>query len=412
MRLTPRPGDLDEQRLVDAAAIGRRRSADQLAEWFGGFRFEDLDFSADGNRASLLSVAHHLLEGLNAEEVVDRDIINSDLPFPRLKVSGREGKSLDPSVDNIVRPANHETDIVQVRSFRIIDVLTEGATLVVNHLGPRGGRSIAELINHLSRVTATSVQVNVYMSEREAVGFGRHWDDHDVLIVQCKGKKYWEIFTPGELSPIIDYVSRDSCGESVWSGVLDPGSALYIPRGWAHEVRGFVGELSIHYTLGIRRFTGFDLLSWLTSHDNWDDLSSWISTEEGPDVLESVHLDEAAIEYGLAMWRGAMPAVAWVGPVALDRALAEDLIGWQIVPALVGGAVLGSPKDDEHLVLYASGNPFSFRRDAVPIVARLLEGDPTTVDELHDLAPKRSRASIIDLVRGLGSWDLVQVVTS
>lgn len=408
-RLRARPGDPDEQRLVEASNRGHAYSANQLSNWFGGYRFDELGPQADTTRASLLTVTQELLDALASESAVDHDLVHGDLRFPRMKVTGRPSGNTNPAVDGLVRDPNDETDIVQSRSFRLQQVLAEGATLVVNHFSPRGGREIAELTNHLSRVTATAVQTNVYISEREAIGFGRHWDDHDVLIIQCRGKKYWEIFHPAALSPMLEYVSQSACGESVWSGILEPGSALFIPRGWPHEVSGFVGELSIHYTMGIRRFTGYDLLAWLANRDSWTELSAWVSSAEGSRSLDSIHIDSAALEHGLAMWRGAMPAVPWVGPIELDQAFSEDLAGWEIIPALVGGAVLGLP-DDDHLVLYANGNPFSFSRDAVEIVARFLEGGPTTVEELRDLAPMVDGSAVIDIVREFGRWDLLQVV--
>jgi ribosomal protein L16 Arg81 hydroxylase len=50
--------------------------------------------------------------------------------------------------------------------------------------------------------------------------------------------------------------------EPEWSGVLEPGDALYLPRCWWHGVQG-TGGTSLHLSFGFQRRTGMTYLGWL-----------------------------------------------------------------------------------------------------------------------------------------------------
>nr|WP_179769448.1 cupin domain-containing protein [Streptomonospora nanhaiensis] len=45
-----------------------------------------------------------------------------------------------------------------------------------------------------SRNLSTRVQVNAYASWTSVQGFGVHWDDHGVIVVQVSGRKRWRIY--------------------------------------------------------------------------------------------------------------------------------------------------------------------------------------------------------------------------
>ena len=95
------------------------------------------------------------------------------------------------------------------------------------------------------------VQVNCYLSYGDASGFGPHWDDHDVVVIQLAGRKHWEVHEPSELGALSAFTPPGATQRSIWSGLLSPGSALYIPRGWPHSVTGLSSEPSVHLTLSI-----------------------------------------------------------------------------------------------------------------------------------------------------------------
>jgi hypothetical protein len=91
-----------------------------------------------------------------------------------------------------------------------------------------------------------------------------HWDRHDTLILQVAGCKHWTVYEPTRLHPVDeDPIAPDRPhGTPVWTGVLEQGSILFMPRGWWHIVRALDGP-SLHLTLGITAPTGEHLLKWL-----------------------------------------------------------------------------------------------------------------------------------------------------
>lgn len=143
--------------------------------------------------------------------------------------------------------------------------LADGASLVldqIDHLHEPIGDLAAELEGWLR----SSVQVNAYASWTPAEGFGTHWDDHDVVVVQVEGAKRWRLFGPTRRVPLHRDVAEPDPPptEPVADLVLRPGDVLYLPRGWWHAVTADQGTPSLHLTCGITPpHTGSRLLTWL-----------------------------------------------------------------------------------------------------------------------------------------------------
>ncbi|MFS0694177.1 JmjC domain-containing protein [Streptomyces nitrosporeus] len=143
--------------------------------------------------------------------------------------------------------------------------LAAGASLVVDaidELHPGVEALATELEAHLR----TRVQVNLYASWTSREGFGVHWDDHDVVVVQVDGSKRWKLYGPTRTAPL----HRDTTApepppeDPVAEFVLTPGDMLYLPRGWWHSVSASEGERSLHLTCGLSVDTGADLIVWLS----------------------------------------------------------------------------------------------------------------------------------------------------
>ncbi|MET8826426.1 cupin domain-containing protein [Streptomyces sp. NPDC004610] len=142
--------------------------------------------------------------------------------------------------------------------------LAEGASLVIDamdELHPAVGRAAMELEQWLH----TGVQTNLYASWTAREGFGVHWDDHDVVVIQVAGTKRWKLYGQTRTAPMHkDTEEPEPPPEKpVTKLVLRPGDLLYLPRGWWHSVAASEGEPSLHLTFGIQTTTGAQLLSWL-----------------------------------------------------------------------------------------------------------------------------------------------------
>lgn len=105
-------------------------------------------------------------------------------------------------------------------------------------------------------------QTNVYLTPAGAQGARRHYDTHDVFVLQVSGSKRWTIFgTPVE-SPLAgqDYDARlHDLGAPTLEFELNAGDVAYIPRGVGHEAHS-TETVSLHITAGILRYTWADLL--------------------------------------------------------------------------------------------------------------------------------------------------------
>jgi len=174
---------------------------------------------------------------------------------PRLRLF-RKGLAVDPmeymALDGELR----------LQPQRFTRQLSQGATLILDdadELDP----ALRNLTLHLERLFRARINVNLYASWRTDNGFRVHWDAQDTLILQVTGRKRWEVHAPTRLHPLRKDVepAPEPSGASVWNGILESGSILYLPRGWWH-VAYPLNEPCLHLTVSINMPKGIDLLQW------------------------------------------------------------------------------------------------------------------------------------------------------
>ena len=101
------------------------------------------------------------------------------------------------------------------------------------------------------------MRANLYCSPASASTSPRHYDTHDVLVLQISGRKSWRIFNPlvklplesvpplpfEERTAMLKYarggprkaranIDDDECGEALKELTLTSGDLLYVPRGF------------------------------------------------------------------------------------------------------------------------------------------------------------------------------------
>ena len=145
---------------------------------------------------------------------------------------------------------------------RLYDYLGNGATLQINwleqHLVPA-----KRLCLEVGRFAGTPTSGNAYMSFTGAGSFGKHWDTHDVFVIQLIGRKRWRLYSPTFPLPLT-YQTHDRSGHSCPEEptielVLEEGDVMYIPRGWWHHVIPMdVG--SFHLSVGSYPSSLFDYI--------------------------------------------------------------------------------------------------------------------------------------------------------
>ena len=144
-----------------------------------------------------------------------------------------------------------------------------GASVILNSLHTIHEPARA-LIGEIENGMATYAGVNLYATWRATPCFSTHWDDHDVYILQVRGRKVWRLWGEVRREPLRYDVEPNQVAPSrpVWTGNLDEGDVLYIPRGWwhsAHVAEENDGRGTIHLTLSPHNVTGTDLLGWVAA---------------------------------------------------------------------------------------------------------------------------------------------------
>ncbi|SHH20881.1 Cupin superfamily protein [Jatrophihabitans endophyticus] len=152
---------------------------------------------------------------------------------------------------------------------KVLAQLGDGATLVLQALH-RSWPPLVEFGSRLADELGHPVQVNAYVTPPQNQGFAAHYDVHDVFVLQVSGRKKWTIHAPVVDSPLDnqpwdkrkDAVAARTADEPVIDTVIEPGDALYLPRGTIHSAAA-LGETSIHLTVGVHPLTRYHLVKHL-----------------------------------------------------------------------------------------------------------------------------------------------------
>ncbi len=244
----PRPGaGVLETRLID---IDREKFAREV--W---------------GRTALLTRGAGDFSDLFSADAVDELISRRGLRTPFLRVA-KEGSTFPDS--SFTAPAGVGATISdQLDDTALWRKFADGATLVLQALH-RTWDPVAEFNAQLSTELGHPVQANAYITPPQNRGFDDHYDVHDVFVLQIEGTKRWIIHEPVLPDPLRDQVWTDrrsavadaAKGEAYIDTLLEPGDALYLPRGWLHAAQA-QGEVSIHLTLGIHSWTRYALAEQL-----------------------------------------------------------------------------------------------------------------------------------------------------
>ena len=159
----------------------------------------------------------------------------------------------------------------QAADDRILAEMGGGGTLVLQGLH-RTWPPLVDFATDLASDLGHPVQVNAYITPPENRGFAAHYDVHDVFVLQAAGHKRWHIHEPVILNPLPDQpwqqhaaaVAARAAEQPLIDVVLEPGDALYLPRGYLHSADA-LGEVSIHLTVGVHPVTRHHLVQQLVA---------------------------------------------------------------------------------------------------------------------------------------------------
>ncbi|MDO5662259.1 MAG: cupin domain-containing protein [Brachybacterium sp.] len=359
-----------------------------------------------GQRALLTRGASDFSDVFSAD-AVDELISRRGLRSPFLRVA-KDGATLPTS--SFTSGAGVGATITdQLDDTALWRHFRDGATLVLQAL-QRTWEPLAQFSAQLATELGTPVQANAYITPPQNQGFDDHYDVHDVFVLQIEGTKRWVLHPPVLESPLRDqpwtdrreHVAAAAAEEPYIDAVLEPGDALYLPRGWLHAATA-QGEVSIHVTLGLHNRTRYAVAEQLTQ-------SVLALLRENPDLRRSVPLGQDEVDETVLrdvreaiteVLGNADPSAAWdrgrraemrpapLGPLAQLRAL-----GANDDPPLVLREHLDARLQGERLWTRVGWLDFS---DAeLEQVRVLLEGRTVTAAQIgKDLAERLLRVGVL-----------------
>jgi hypothetical protein len=228
----------------------------------------------------------------------------------------------------------------QAADDRILTELGNGGTLVLQGLH-RTWPPLVDFATGLASELGHPVQVNAYVTPPDNRGFAAHYDVHDVFVLQVAGRKRWCIHEPVVLNPLPDQpwqqhraaVSARAAEQPLIDVVLEPGDALYLPRGYLHSADA-LGEVSIHLTVGVHPVTRQALVQQLVVRAR-DDAALRTSLPMGVDLADP---DVLAPELAATVAALAAHLASASGSVAVKAVAAavSDELAAQTRPAPMG----------------------------------------------------------------------------
>jgi uncharacterized RmlC-like cupin family protein len=180
---------------------------------------------------------------------LDRMISSLGLRASSLRMV-KDGRPLAPGAYT-VRPAAKSRGVEALVSPALVyDRFYEGATIALEGLH-RYWEPLADFSRELERALGHRLQVNAYITPPGSQGFEVHRDDHDVFVLQVSGSKQWLVYDDEHE----DQVLIDE--------TVEPGDALYIPKGFPHAATTGEGA-SAHLTVGIITHDSIEVLQEIT----------------------------------------------------------------------------------------------------------------------------------------------------
>ncbi|WP_329138092.1 cupin domain-containing protein [Streptomyces sp. NBC_01476] len=291
--------------------------------------------------------------------------------------------------------------------------LADGATLVIDALEELHP-PVHLLADDLQSWLRARIQVNLYASWTGKEGFGTHWDDHDVVVVQLDGSKRWKLYGPTRIAPMHQDVAEPEAPpeEPTAEFVLTAGDLLYLPRGWWHSVSASEGERSLHLTCGLTSVTGADLITWLSEILRRDeavraDLPRFGTPEEKQqfadrlrDLLMNEFSDGADLVDRFAAHRDATERVRMRPSLPHVFGVPNDP---HVLVRLLSTTHDVASDESGNVVLTAGGETWTFASAARPVLDRLADRHPHTLKELVDgtgLSVEQAAALVWELVKG------------
>jgi ribosomal protein L16 Arg81 hydroxylase len=160
-------------------------------------------------------------------------------------------------------PAKYPGGQLQAHRGMLEALLSAGTTMLVSDMHQHHP-NLQSLAQTLMTFLDTEVSINIYVGQPSSKGFDLHVDHHDVFILQVEGQKEWFVAEPTHRWPLKVPEHNGPPPDAIsWSGILNAGDVLYLPRGYWHRAQATSDQPTLHLTCGVQPNTGLHILRWL-----------------------------------------------------------------------------------------------------------------------------------------------------
>jgi Cupin superfamily protein len=185
------------------------------------------------------------------------DILEWHRPSPQQFRLYQDGRQIDPG-----RFIDNQGAEPRLNAGSLIAALSQGASLVMDNIQSIVPR-VAKLAATLQADFQAPTLVNLYAGWGRHKAFNLHWDAQEVFILQLSGRKHWQVYAPTHIHPMKDDPEQvpEPSGPPLWTGILEDGDMLYMPRGYWHLVTP-LDEPSLHLNFALEPPDSADFLRW------------------------------------------------------------------------------------------------------------------------------------------------------
>ncbi|MEH6416268.1 cupin domain-containing protein [Pseudomonas sp. CGJS7] len=136
----------------------------------------------------------------------------------------------------------------------VFDLFGEGYSLIFDQID-RHLPALGAVMYAWETALKQPVRANAFLTPRSSRGFNRHFDTHDVVVVQVHGSKVWDVCDSPLPLPHEDQQHLSSHHGAraalIRQVELQPGDVLYLPRGFVHGAQANAGD-TLHLSVSIR----------------------------------------------------------------------------------------------------------------------------------------------------------------
>ncbi len=333
------------------------------------------------------------------------------LRYPRLRLFRR----------GVERPEQTYATVSQTGSSRLLvreltAALRGGATLAIEGIDEIR-EPVSDMCETLEEITAVPVQADLFASWGEPAVPAMLPNEHDVFIFQAEGRRKWRLRAPR--ADELGAESQPQPGQvddgTTWSGTLNDGDTLYLPKGWYHCDEPDGGP-SLAIAAKFRQPTGLDIVSWIAHQLSGGKLQSDIPRFNGGQVLSdylTFFQREVVETVGKAGVLGgslaemkmvADPRVRFCLPWSAGEVPMPPPHDHHLVPLLrFPDACVRRRPDEDAFDVFVGVSPIRFPGDVFPVVERVFRSRHATVAQLlqafeEKLPRERILQCVVDLI--------------